>query len=420
MSPCRVVIRSGVGSPRGVSRTSPRRRTIRPGTGPILDDVTESERLAGWVRTHRSRADMILVALVLAAFEMPAFDPYRHAGGPWWPLWGLAIAVPLLWRRRLPAGVLVFSLAATAGALVTRTGPDWGGLSLIAILLGPGVALATAAATVGTAMSQRLAILSAAAIVATNVDRSATPDVVAAQLAVVAAAWMTGEAIRARRNQIGLLRDLVTQRGEQAASDERTRIARELHDVIAHQLSVIAVQAGAARLQHDEESPHVERLLIIEDASRQALEDLRRALGVLRSGELAGGVSPQPGLDQLDRLADRLRQAGLPLELTTTGDVSAIPDGIAVSAYRIVQEALTNVLNHAGRVATTVRVACALDEIQLDVRNDPCAGSRAPNPDRGGHGLVGMRERVAAYGGSLRAGALASGGFEVMARIPLR
>jgi signal transduction histidine kinase len=167
--------------------------------------------------------------------------------------------------------------------------------------------------------------------------------VVAAQVGVIAAAWLAGEAIRARRNEIALLRDRVTRRAEQAANDERTRIARELHDVVAHHLSVIAVQAGAARLAGGEGAPGAGSLVTIEDASRHALSELRRALGVLRSDDPATGIAPQPGLDQLDRLADRLRDAGLPLELTTTGDLSAIPDGIGLSAYRIVQEALTNV-----------------------------------------------------------------------------
>jgi signal transduction histidine kinase len=141
---------------------------------------------------------------------------------------------------------------------------------------------------------------------------------------------------------------------------------------------------------------------------------------VLRTNERDGGISPQPGLDQLDRLADRLRRAGLPLELATNGDLSAVPPGIGLSTYRIVQEALTNVLNHAGRVATTVRVWCTDDELQLDVRNERPSASRTVCSDRGGHGLIGMRERVGAYGGSFRAGVLATGGFEVTARIPLR
>ena len=373
------------------------------------------------MQSHPFAVDVILVSLVLAAFEMPAFDPYRHGGGPWWPGWGLAIAVPLLWRRRFPVVVLAVGLVATAGALVTRTGPDWGGLSLIAILLGPSVALATAAARVPAGASGRLAAVSVATVIATNLDRSARgPDVVAAQVIVLAAAWLAGEAIRARRSEVALLRDRVTRQAEQSAQDERTRIARELHDVVAHQLSVIAVQAGAARIQGDDESGRVASLLIIEDAARQAVGDLRRALGVLRSSDVGGGVAPQPGLDQLGCLVHRLREAGLPLTLTTAGDISAIPDAIAVSAYRIVQEALTNVLNHAGPVATTVRVVCTPEEIQLDVHNERATAAYAASPIGGGHGLIGMRERVAAYGGSLRADALACGGFEVAARIPLR
>jgi signal transduction histidine kinase len=370
------------------------------------------------VRSHPAAVDAALVAVVLAAFEMPAFDPYRHAGGHLWPFWGFAVAVPLLWRRRIPVPVLVVSLAGTAGALLTRNGPDWGGLSLVAILLGPSVALATAASTVPVETSRQLAVGSAAVVIATTAARSGTPDVIAAQLAVIAAAWLGGEAIRARRNEIALLRDRVAQRAEQAAIEERTRIARELHDVVAHQLSVIAVHAGAARLATSQGPPYVERLLTIEDASRQALTDLRRALGVLRRDDPAGGLAPQPGLDQIDRLADRLRRAGLPLELTTSGDLSEISEGMAVSAYRIVQEALTNVLNHAGRVATTVRVSCTSSEIQLDVCNDGPTVSRGTGPRGGGHGLIGMRERVAAYGGSLQVGPLPSGGFAVSARIP--
>jgi signal transduction histidine kinase len=382
--------------------------------------VVDTERLASWVPTHPVAVDLILVTLVLAAFEMPAFDPYRHAGGAWWALWGLAVSVPLLWRRRFPVVVLAVSLAATVGALVTRTGPDWGGLSLMAILLGSAVGLATSATIIPTRASQRLAVVSVAAVVATNLDRSVKgPDIVAAQIIVLVAAWLAGEAIRARRSELALLHERVIRQAEQSTQGERTRIARELHDVVAHQLSVIAIQAGAARLQLDHGSRPVGSLLIIEEASRQALGDLRGALGVLRGSEMAGGVSPQPGLAQLDHLADRLRQAGLPVDVTTTGDMTAIPEGVALSAYRIVQEALTNVLNHAGRVATTVRVVCTPEEIQLDVHNDRPAALVSASPHGGGHGLIGMRERVATYGGTLRAGVVASGGFEVAARIPL-
>jgi signal transduction histidine kinase len=394
--------------------------------------VSDTDGLGGWIRAHPGQVDAVLVGLVLAAFEMPAFDPYRHGGGPVWPLWGLAIAVPLVWRRRFPVTVLAVTLGATAGALVTRSGRDWGGLSLMAILLGASIALANAASVLPTDVSRRLGLVAAATVTLTNLDRYTTPDVIAAQLMVIGAAWVAGEAVRARRNELTVVQERVTRQAEQAADEERARIANELHDVIAHQLSVIAVQAGAARVRLGADplaatgaSPQVESLLTIEDASRQALAELRRALGVLRSGD-AAGLAPQPRLDQLDALASRLRRAGLPLDVTTTGDVRAVPESVGVSAYRIIQEALTNVLNHAGRVATTVRVACTPAAVEVDVRNErPVAGhGPAPAsvraPATGGHGLIGMRARVAAYGGSLDAGALASGGFAVTARIPLR
>jgi signal transduction histidine kinase len=405
-------------TPRGETTITPCHDEGAQG-GSILDGVVDDERWRRWLRSHEATVDAALVALVLAAFEMPAFDPYRHGGGPWWPLWGLVVATPLLWRRRFPISVLAVSLAGTAGALVTRTGPDWGGLSLVALFLGAAVALANAASRLPTHLSRRLALGSAVVIVATSLDRSLTPDVVAAQVVFVAAAWLAGEGIRARRSEVALLHDQAAHRAEQAAADERERIARELHDAVAHQLTVVAVQAGAARLVADEDPASRQVLVTIEEAARQALSDLRRALGVVHRDDRAGGITPPPSLQQLDRLAERLRSAGLPLELSVTGDPARVPDGVAVSAYRIIQEALTNVLTHAGQVATRVQVVCRSTEIQLDVHNDRPPAVRSSLPDGGGNGLIGMRERVAAYGGSLEAGAVASGGFRVTARIPI-
>jgi signal transduction histidine kinase len=379
--------------------------------------VGDTEGTGSWLGSHPVTVDAGIAALVLATFEMPAFDPYRHDGGPWWALWGILVAGPLLWRRRAPAGALATSLLGALGALVTRAGPNWGILSQVTILLGPAVAVASAATILAPRSSRRMALASGAVVLVAGA-RLSTPDAVGAQVALIVGAWVTGEAVRARRHEIALLRELLARRAEQGASDERNRIARELHDVVAHQLSVIAIHAGAARLAAGDTAPNHESLATIEDASRQALADVRRALGVLRSDQGPGGLAPQPGLDQLDRLAGRLRDAGLPLELTTAGDLSAIPAGVATSVYRIVQEALTNVVNHAGRAVTTVRIARTPGEVRLDVRNDRPTSTGARH-DGGGHGIVGMRERVAAYGGSLQAGALPSGGFLVTARIPL-
>ncbi|MGH9124385.1 MAG: sensor histidine kinase [Acidimicrobiales bacterium] len=204
---------------------------------------------------------------------------------------------------------------------------------------------------------------------------------------------------------------------------------------MAHQLAVIAIQAGAARMlagPAGATAAPVEPLCAIEEASRAALRDVRRALGVLRGqdesevdavGGIPGGrgFGPQPTLDQLDELAARLRDAGLPLDITTSGDVGDLPVGIGVSAYRIVQEALTNVLNHAGRVATRVRVVRTPTELEVDVRNDPpiSGALRAHGPGPGGRGVLGMRERAASYCGTLDAGPLPGGGFAVRAHIPL-
>jgi signal transduction histidine kinase len=399
-----------------------------------------------WRRRHPAAVDAATVALVLATFEMPAFDPYRHDGGAWWAVWGLLLACPLLVRRRAPTSVTAVCTMGAVGALVTRSGPNWGILSQVIILLGPAVALASAATSLAPAASRRLALASVAVVLAANAASRSSPDAAIAQVAFVAGAWLTGEAVRARRHEVALLRELVARRAEQAAATERARIARELHDVVAHHLSVIAIQAGAARIAAETAAPAAlaaraapapaapaaptpapaaasyETLAIIEEASRQALADLRRALGVLRAEDATSGLRPQPRLDELAPLADRLREAGLPLRLTTTGDLADIPGGVATSVYRIVQEALTNVMNHAGAVATTVRVACTPEEVELEVRNaapHAAPGSMSVGPDGGGHGLVGMRERVAAYGGSLHTGALPSGGYRVTARIPL-
>ena len=357
--------------------------------------------------------------MVLASFEMPAFDPYRHDGHTWWAFWGVAIAAPLLWRRRAPSVALAITVAATAGSIVTRAGPNWGVLSDVTVLFGPAVALSTLAFAAGPRRSKWAAAATGGAVMAaTQLAGSGAPDVFVAQVMAVAASWLAGEVVRARRSEMLLLRARIADEATQATIEERNRIARELHDVVAHQLSVIAIQSGAARLAAGERHDVTANLLAIEDAARQALADLRGALGVLRAGGQSG-LSPQPRLEELDRLARRLRDAGLPLELTTAGDLASVPLGVSVSSFRIVQEALTNVVNHAGTVPTRVRVARTPTGVEMEVRNDAPAGGGPGSAVPGGRGLVGMRERVAAYHGDLEARSLPAGGFAVVARIPL-
>jgi signal transduction histidine kinase len=201
-----------------------------------------------------------------------------------------------------------------------------------------------------------------------------------------------------------------------AVSEERARIARELHDVVAHGVSVIAVQADAAEaaLEHDParaEAP----LQAIRGSAQDALAEMRRMLGVLRADDEGSDRAPQPGLAELPELVEHARAAGVPVELELDGEPRPLPASLDVTAYRIVQEALTNIRKHAPGAATTVRVAWRADGIELSVRD------RGPGPDGhgDGHGLLGMRERVRIHGGRLRTGPAAGGGFEVSAELPV-
>jgi signal transduction histidine kinase len=203
----------------------------------------------------------------------------------------------------------------------------------------------------------------------------------------------------------------------EAVVDERARIARELHDAIAHNVSMMVVQAGAERSTLAEDSTTKEVLETVEHIGRSALTEMRRLVGMLRS-DADDPLSPQPGLDDLPRLVTQVREAGLPVELTVEGEPSELPVGLDLSAYRIVQEALTNALKHAGEARATVRVVYGADSLELEITDD---GAGAPVPaSSGGHGLVGMRERVALYGGRFEASRRATGGFAVRVALPIR
>jgi signal transduction histidine kinase len=203
----------------------------------------------------------------------------------------------------------------------------------------------------------------------------------------------------------------------EAVVAERARIARELHDVVAHSVSVMVIQAQAGpRLLAAPESA-AEAFRSIETTGRDALVELRRLLGVLRGGdEQPAATTPQPGLDRLQALVEQVRAAGLHVELRVEGEPGQLPAGIDLSAYRIVQEALTNTLKHAGRAEAEVIVHFEPSAVELEVLDNGTGPS--PNPNGWGHGLVGMRERVALYGGILEAGSRNGHGFAVRARLP--
>ena len=204
----------------------------------------------------------------------------------------------------------------------------------------------------------------------------------------------------------------------EAVVEERARIARELHDAIAHNVSMMVVQAGAERRVLGDERPSTREVLeTVEQIGRGALTEMRRLVGMLRS-DSSDPLAPQPGLGDLQTLVTQVREAGLPVDLRVEGERRELPVGIELSAYRIVQEALTNALKHAGDAHATVLVRYGTDSLELEIVDDG-AGAAAGVPS-GGHGLVGMRERVALYGGRLDAGRRPSGGFAIRVLLPVR
>jgi signal transduction histidine kinase len=204
----------------------------------------------------------------------------------------------------------------------------------------------------------------------------------------------------------------------EAVVEERARIARELHDVIAHHVSMIVLQAGAERrVLGDANASTREVLETVEQSGRSALTETRRLLGMLR-GDGNEPLTPQPGLDDVPMLVGQLRDAGLPVELSIEGERRELPVGIELSAYRIVQEALTNALKHAGDARATVQVRYGPDSLELEIADDGPGGSQRASG--GGHGLVGMRERVALYGGRFDASRGPGGGFAVRVVLPIR
>lgn len=233
----------------------------------------------------------------------------------------------------------------------------------------------------------------------------------------ILALWLTGVFVRTRRQSALLAaRNVALDRqAERAVAAERARIAREMHDIVAHHLSVVILQAAGSRASG---RPSLAALEKIEYSGRQALTETRRLLNVLRGPHESAGLVPQPGIAELAALADTVRSAGLPVSLAIVGDQAKLPAAVEVSAYRIIQEALTNVLKHAGPARATVTVDCAGDAVTIEVADDgPGNPVAAGHPGR--HGLAGMRERVALFGGELRAGPQPGGGFAVRARFPL-
>ncbi len=339
---------------------------------------------------------------------------------------------PLLFRRPAPAAVaLVTAVAGILVGLWDYASPVVGVAALIAAYS----AGAYAAFVPGLA---GLASLVASVVGSLLVTQARYPDAVGVGPPAVIFAtfgfvgiWGIGRAVRGRRLYTAELEDRAerlerTREAEvrAALAEERGRIARELHDVVAHHVSVMTVQAAAARrtLRRDPERS-AEAMQQIESTGRNALAEMRRIVDVLRGPEAERSEesdprSPQPGLADLTDLVGKLHDAGLPVDIQVDGDPSTLPVGVDLTAYRIVQEALTNTLRHAGPTHAVVTLSYAADELTVRVTDDGHGLAAALDGHRPGHGLLGMRERVALYGGALHVGPRRGGGFEVRARIP--
>jgi signal transduction histidine kinase len=327
-------------------------------------------------------------------------------------LWTL----PLLLRRRFPLGApcFVFALLA-AEALVAGDAVTHAEASAIAVIVSFGI--------VGSHWKASSALIGAAvgyAAIAVLVlsDRPALEGALPV-VVLTAVSWVIGRTLgdRARRAaDLEARAERIERAHEAAVAGERATIARELHDVIAHSVSVMTVQAGAARLLLEEDPKSArESLLAVEETGRQALGEMRRMLGILRGDEGEAQLAPQPGISDLDALVEQVRAAGLPVDVVVAGTPRPLPPGIDLAGYRVVQEALTNALRHAGAARAEVSIRYSETALEVAVTND---GKSARN-GRVGHGIIGMRERVTLYGGDFDAGPRNGGGYAVRATLPL-
>ncbi len=365
-----------------------------------------------WLHRHPRLVDVSIVGL-LVFLGIGAAIRNEHAEATAIVL-SIAEAAPLLFRRRFPVGVVI---VVTSVVLATIALGVW----VLPFQLGVALYTLTSvreqrverAVGIGAILAVAIAVLSVGGI-----EFGAG----AARVVFLIAAALLGDSIGSRRAYVREIEEKADRlereresEARRAAAEEQARIARELHDVIAHALSVIVVQAGAADDAFELDAARArEPIRAIDSAARAALADLRRVLGIFHD---SAEYEPQPGLDQLDRLIDQVRATGLDVSLEIEGQQQPLSAAVELSAFRIVQEALTNSLKHADAEHVRVRIRYS-DRLELEIRDDG-AGNAETGDRTGGNGLVGMRERVALLGGVLAAGPAPGGGYRVAAEIPL-
>jgi signal transduction histidine kinase len=327
----------------------------------------------------------------------------------------LAMTATLLLRLRAPVLALALEIAAFVAVGVTLADLNNDPMALVLLVL---VAVYSAGAHTRGRTLFAAAVLVAAAVVAGMVQDGESLNVSGLLFFgfFIGGPFLAGVVIRIRREREGLLVRERDERARAAVLEERTRVARELHDVVAHAISVIVLQARGARRSLAAE-PETARgaLDAIEQTASQALAEMRRLLEMLRADDESLGLTPQPSLAHVETLAGQVAEAGLPVEVAVEGVPRELPPGVDLAAFRIVQEALTNALKHAGPARARVLVRYGADDVELEIADD---GAGSANGDAGGHGLAGMRERVSLYGGRLETGPGAGGGFLVRARLP--
>jgi signal transduction histidine kinase len=373
-----------------------------------------------WARLAPRTREALLAAGLTVAVELELALSDRMTVGR--AAAALLVTLPLAFRLRFPLPVLVLVVAGVVVEAALGGNPTTGPVfPVIAVLLAlyavgsrtRGVRLAVGAgvALTGLFVASRLAgaDLGSSLVVPPLVTTCGL--VIGGALGVLR---FEADTFAERASELERERD---ERGRVAVAEERRRIARELHDVIGHSISVMGVEAGAVRsvLREDQQRER-EALLAVERTGREAVGEMRRLIGLLRT-EGDGVGEPSPSLRRVEQLIGEMRDAGLAVRLRVEGDLSVIPPGVDLAGFRIVQEALTNALKHAPRANVEARVSCTEHELEIEVTDD---GSAQPIPDTGpGHGLLGMRERTSLYGGELTTGPRDGGGFAVYARIPL-
>jgi signal transduction histidine kinase len=397
---------------------SPVRTPVEPPLG---------QRLAAhrFTRAQLAAADVIAVTLVtaLAEFDLAPRVPGTVTGTAAAAAYA-AIAAATVLRQWLPRTTLAIVLPATAAALALRSGvgaPVFVGMALYSVVTGSSRRLSLATAS-----------LAASAVLAGYVIGGG-PDVIPQAIGgvpLVLLGWLAGENTRASRAYAAQEAEraaehqaaVEAERADQvrrAVGDERAQIARELHDIVAHAMSLIAVRSGVARMVIDTDPGQArEALAIIETTTRRSLREMRLLVGMLRADDDQAELSSLPGLSDLGRLTAEVAAAGVAVDVHIDGNVTDLSPAADLSAYRIVQEALTNVVRHAGPTRARVQISYRPGEVGIDVTDDGPTGPLPPRAPRagGGHGLIGMRERAALFGGELAAGPHAAG-FRVQATL---